>query len=43
MIDSDKLYTYFSIYHGPGQRIEDLVPYWRKMLELYEPIIEKLC
>ena len=28
--------------HGQGQRITDLVPYWKKMLELYEPIIDKL-
>jgi len=28
--------------HGPGQRITDLVPYWKKMLEVYEPIVNKL-
>jgi hypothetical protein len=28
--------------HGAGQRIIDLVPYWRKMLKLYEPIFNKL-
>jgi hypothetical protein len=28
--------------HGQGQRIEDLVPYWKKMLALYEPIVNKL-
>lgn len=25
--------------HPRGQRITDLIPYWKKMLELYEPII----
>lgn len=28
--------------HGQGQNIKDLVPYWKKMLILYEPVINKL-
>jgi hypothetical protein len=28
--------------HGPGQRIIDLVPHWKEMLNKYEPIWDAL-